>query len=134
MLQPETDAEWCLNAVQTAVTFERLIALAAAFILDGSAEYKSDPVFSAVRSAFAERVRILQIPEGDIRLDAIRDPVRAIDSYMTGNAISELAGDLLQPLHNLRPDSNPLPPRAKVTAVKAGSGASISAQQVLFSS
>jgi hypothetical protein len=46
-----TDAEWCLDAILRAETFERLLGLAACFILDGDASYKATPVFAAVRQA-----------------------------------------------------------------------------------
>lgn len=126
-----SDAEWSLEAVSNANTFERLLGLAACFILDGPADYKADPVFDDVRKAYAAKIASFGFFPDDIRSIAAKDPVRAVDEYVdhgwadVGPNGFITAADIANSVHATKcPDATATPPhRATVSAVKAGSGA-----------
>jgi len=129
-MESQSDAQWCLKAVETAETFERLLGLAAVFILDGEADYKSDTVFTQVRKAYGDKLKAFGFHTDDVRAAASRDPIRGLDDYITkgwsdvgpDGLIAEL--DIPEPTTTTRPDVPPIPPRAIVSTVKASRGAS----------
>lgn len=129
-MDSQSNSQWCLKAVETAETFERLLGLAAAFILDGEADYKGDTVFAEVRKAYGDKLKAFDFHTDDVRAAASRDPVRGLEDYIT-KGWSDIGPDgwivgidWAKPEPTTCPDVPPNPPRAIVSTVKASRGAS----------